>query len=488
MTQPYVDSDSPVILWFRSDLRLRDHAGVASAVASGRPIIPVYIYDDAIGTRPLGAASKWWLHRSLKSLDEDLAGLGSRLIILSGATRVELDNILEKTRSRTVICSNTFDPIIEKIDDELAETLKLRHVDLERHNTTLLAPPGIVRTKGGTPFKVFTPFKTAMTDNGFLESHPPHGLLSGKWRAPSSWPHSVGRDSLGLNDTRTASGHDWASGFDRFTPGEQGARDALSEFVDDHLADYAEGRDRADKEATSHLSPHLRFGEIHPQRILYEVAQASHRHRSLGAAAEKFRSELAWREFCYGLLGQQPKLDHVNFRYSFDRFPWLDDDTGFHAWCRGETGYELVDAGMRELWQTGYMHNRVRMVCASFLTKHLLIDWRRGEQWFWDCLLDADPANNPANWQWVAGCGADAAPYFRIFNPISQAEKFDPAGLYRTRYIAGYSFRKPARGKSSAGDVGKSIVDHAFARERALEAYRTLRVHSEETADHDVAD
>ncbi len=460
-SQRHVDSADPVILWFRTDLRLHDHPSVASALDSGRPIIPLYIYDDALYTRPLGAASRWWLHRSLKVLDEELRHRSSRLIIAEGASHRIIEDMVDKTGAKTVICSHSFDPVCEKNDDNLGERLKRKYVDFERHNATLLAPPGVVKTRGGTPFRVFTPFRRALSDEGFFDNHAPHRLPAGKWRAPESWPHSVSLDSLGLDDTHTASGKNWAAGFDRFTPGETGARAALDHFIEHDLAGYETGRDRADKDATSHLSAHLRFGEISPERILYEVAEAVTDKRSLSEAAAKFRSELAWRDFCYGLLDQQPKLDHVNFRAGFDDFPWRDDDKGFQAWCRGETGYELVDAGMRELWQTGYMHNRVRMVCASFLIKHLMIDWRRGEQWFWDCLVDADPANNPGNWQWVAGSGADASPFFRVFNPLTQAEKFDPAGLYRQRYLGGYK--------------EKPIIEHAFARQRVLDAYRTSR-------------
>ncbi len=320
----------------------------------------------------------------------------------------------------------------------------------------------MVATKGGTPFRVFTPFFRAAVDAGLFHAYAHGDTTPGTWRAPRHWPESLEIDDLGLDNTRTQSGENWAAGFDRFTPGEAGARDALQAFIEDLLKGYTNDRDRPDLDATSHLSPHLRFGEISPHRILYELDKAIQHKPTLAAPAEKFRSELAWREFSYGLLDQVPNLHRTNVRREFDAFPWHDDDGGFRAWCRGETGYDLVDAGMRELWRTGYMHNRVRMVCASFLTKHLLIDWRRGEQWFWDCLLDADPANNTASWQWVAGCGADAAPYFRIFNPITQAETFDPKGRYRARWLDVHNRPKP-------------IIDHGHARIRALEAYATIR-------------
>jgi deoxyribodipyrimidine photo-lyase len=485
MSKANIKARLPIIVCFRFDLRLHDHRGMADAVASGRPIVPVYIYDEALTTRPLGAASKWWLHQSLHALDEDIRARGARLIVAKGDTKAILTGILDKTEAKTVSCAHVFDPKTEALDKDLADHFKARHVDFERHNATLLTTPNWVRTRDGRPFRVFTPFHNALRDQGVFEPHQPDELPSGDWRAPDAWPKSLRIDDLGLNETRTASGQNWAAGFDRFKPGERGARAALRGFVRQHLETYAGDRDRPDKGATSHLSPHLRFGEISPQRVLYEVDEVVKNHRHLVAGAGKFRAELAWREFCYGLLEQQPRLDRVNFREDFDGFRWRDDDKGFRAWCRGETGYPLVDAGMRELWRTGYMHNRVRMVCASFLVKHLLIDWRRGERWFWDCLLDADPANNPANWQWVAGCGADAAPYFRIFNPMTQADKFDPAGLYRTRYIQGYKAdshsskqRDLFGGKAESPlsvDYPQPIVEHAFARERALEAYKNRK-------------
>ncbi len=404
------------------------------------------------------------------------------MIIRQGNSQAALSGIVEEIKAKTVSCSHTFDLKIEDFDQFLANHLEARYVDFHRHNATLLTPPNWVRTSSGTPFRVFTPFYKSLRGQGIFAPHEPAGPPSGDWPAPKHWPKSLTVADLGLSNTRTPSGRDWAAGFDRFAPGEHGARKALRRFIDNHFATYVDDRDRPDKDATSHLSPHLRFGEISPQRVLYEITKAIEDDPRLAAGAAKFQSELAWREFSYGLLDQQPQLDHVNFRQNFGRIPWRNDDKGFRTWRRGETGYPLVDAGMRELWQTGYMHNRVRMVCASFLVKHLLIDWRRGEQWFWDCLLDADPANNPANWQWVAGCGADAAPYFRIFNPISQADKFDPAGLYRARYVQAY---QPANHSRKQRDLFESesespspqsypqpIVDHAFARQRALDAYQ----------------
>jgi deoxyribodipyrimidine photo-lyase len=480
-------SPSPIVLWFRFDLRLHDHAGVRLALESGRPILPLYIQDESTATRPLGAASRWWLHRSLASLQEDLKTCGSRLIVLRGNAQVVIASLATQYSVKTIICSHTFDPETEAHDQILKDELADIGIDLHRLNTSLLTQPNSLRTQEGKPYRVFTPFYKSLKASGACHLTDLPAMPAQTWAALADWPDSLAIDDLGLNPVIAPSGLDWSRGFDNFKPGERGARGRLRQFLKSNLRTYADDRDRPDLDGTSHLSPHLRFGEISPQRILLETGKALESDQGLIGGADKFQAELAWREFSYGLLAQQPKLDQVNFRRDFDQFEWRDDDKTFRAWCRGETGYPLVDAGMRELWQTGYMHNRVRMVAASFLIKHLLIDWRHGEQWFWDCLLDADPANNPASWQWVAGCGADAAPYFRIFNPISQAEKFDPQAIYRRRHIQGYPQGSSAsiHTKSQSDLFGKMdksgqmaeypqpVVDHAFARDRALQAYKT---------------
>lgn len=489
MTEKHAPA-APVILWFRFDLRLHDHAGVRAALESGQPVLPLYIWDEDVATRPMGAASKWWLHRSLEALDADLRKQGSRLIIERGNSQIILASLSREFGVKTIYCSKTFDPKNEQYDEELADELAAAGLELKRLNTTLLSSPGALSTQGGTPFRVFTPFYKALLASGACDIAPLPSLPETLWPKPAEWPASLTVADLGLQPKFTPSGKDWSKGFSRFRPGEAGARGALRHFLKNHLQSYEINRDRPDLDITSHLSPHLRFGEISPQRILFETERAADADHRLQAGAAKFRAELAWREFSYSLLTQQPRLHEINFRRDFDQFDWRQDDRQFRAWCRGETGYELVDAGMRELWQTGYMHNRVRMVAASFLVKHLLIDWRRGEQWFWDCLLDADPANNPASWQWVAGSGADAAPYFRIFNPITQAEKFDPKGDYRGRYIQGYTHlctgtnnsRKQAElfdKQDKASNYPQPIVDHAQARDRALETYKNRAAYEE---------
>ncbi len=477
---------SPVILWFRSDLRLDDHPGVAAALASGRPILPLYIWDESLGTRPMGAASRWWLARSLEALDEELRRLGSRLIVEKGVAPITLSDISRKYNIKTIYCSDSFDKKIQEMDVELRRHLSDQHIALKISNATLLTKPNLLKTKSDQPYRVFTPFGRAMVDSGLTAVDKLSPSSHRPWPAPETWPKALPAKALPL-DSHTRSGADWAVGFNVFTPSEAGAKRALNHFIAHGLRAYAGGRDRLDSEGTSRLSPHLRFGEISPQRVLYEIDLAVRDDHGLAEGAAKFRTELLWREFCYGLLAQQPRLNEVNFRRDFNAFPWRDDEPGFRAWTRGETGYPLVDAGMRQLRQTGWMHNRVRMVAASFLVKHLLIDWRRGEQWFWDCLVDADPANNPANWQWVAGCGADAAPYFRIFNPTSQAEKFDPDGAYRRRFIPelGRGGQSPDLfDRERNATYPEPIVDHDFARKRALAAFQEMRARQDDPHDH----
>jgi deoxyribodipyrimidine photo-lyase len=466
---------SPVLLWFRRDLRLQDNAAVAAAKASGAPIIPVYIHDETLETRPMGAASKWWLNKSLHVLDEELKLVGSRLIVMSGDATVILLDTCNKYDVKTVYSSRIYEPVCEENDRDRLHELSASKIRFALYDGALISEPGAVKTQDNRPYKVFTPFfKALQTQEGMRQPKASHED-AGEWRAPDVWPESLHIEDLHLHPAPTRSGADWSVGFDRFTPGERGARKALRRFLREGLADYRGGRDRPDLNLTSHLSPHLRFGEISPHRILIELDKAVAVNPRLADSAAKFRAELAWRDFSYNLLHQQPRLHEINFRDDFDAFPWRDDTRALHAWRRGETGYDLVDAGMKELWATGYMHNRVRMVVASFLVKHLLIDWREGEAWFWDCLLDADPANNPASWQWVSGCGADAAPYFRIFNPMTQAAKFDPEGVYRARWLGGdldSYVRADKAGQPNADPRRRPIVDHAQARQRALDAYQ----------------
>ena len=472
---------SPVILWFRRDLRLGDNPALEAAIETGRPVLPVYVHDLAIDGRPMGAASLWWLDKSLRALAADLEARGATLVIREGAAAEIIPALCAETGADCVFMNRLFEPAAWARDKALADSLKTKGVEARGFNATALAAPGSVLTKGGEPFKVFTPFFKAWLDQGQERR---------ARRAPDRIPglegvQGVTIDSLGLHPTQP----DWSTGFE-WTPGEAGALAALDRFVDQGLSNYAEDRDRPDREGTSRLSPHLHWGEIDPWRAVRAVRAAADHGDASHAQAEKFVAELVWREFSIQLLDAFPDLTTRNFREGFDQMQWLADAPGLEAWKRGQTGYPIVDAGMRQLWTTGWMHNRVRMIVASFLIKDLLIDWREGEKWFWDCLVDADHAANSQNWQWVAGSGADASPFFRIFNPITQGEKFDPRGDYVRRWVPELAampadwIHKPWEAPShvrhragvTLGDTYPSpIVNHGMARQRALDALKKTR-------------
>lgn len=473
----------PVLLWFRRDLRLTDNPALTSAVASGRPIVPVYILDERPCDRPIGAASKWWLDKSLRALSASLEQSGSRLILRKGATQQTLFDLIEETGAQVVVWNRLYEPGQIERDKALKEALRARGLGVESHNASLLVEPWQVKTGAGEPFKVFTPFWRAAAAHlqRIQASASPARLTS-----PTHWPSSEPLLSWNLHP----SAPDWSAGFSLWTPGEAGARDRLDRFISNGLRRYADGRDHPAEDAVSRLSPHLHFGEIGPRQIWSAVEHAVDRFPELTKDADKFKAELGWREFSHQLLFHTPALATENFKPAFDAFPWRDDEPAFRAWTRGLTGYPMVDAGMRELWTTGFMHNRVRMLAASFLVKHLLIDWRKGEQWFWDTLVDADLAANAASWQWVAGSGADAAPYFRIFSPVGQGRKFDADGQYVRRWIPELArlptaaLHEPwvldpailrAAGVHLGSTYPKPIVDHSFARQRALQALEATK-------------
>ena len=474
------EAERPVIVWFRQDLRLADNPALTHAAESGRPIIPVYILDQGPGVRSMGAASLWWLDKSLRALDATLQARGSRLILRHGNSEAELRRLIEETGADAVFMNRLFEPDAFARDADIAHALRAEGVDCKGYNGTLLYRPGGVLNGSGQPYKVFTPFLKALLA---VASPPPHSPGPAAIHTPKALV-SDDIDLWGLHPSRP----DWSGGFD-WVPGEAGAAAALAVFVSRGLKSYSTGRDRPAEPATSRLSPHLHFGEISPWRAIAAARTAAADGLVPAHEADKFIAEIGWREFSAHLLHAFPQITDTAFRPEYDAMPWRDDPDGLSAWKQGRTGYPVVDAGMRELWATGFMHNRVRMIVASFLIKHLLIDWRAGEAWFRDTLVDADQASNVQNWQWVAGSGADASPYFRIFNPVTQGQKFDADGRYVRRWVPELA-RLPDKwlhapwtaptdvlrrsGVQLGRDYPQPLVDHAIARQRALDALKTV--------------
>ncbi|HWK96059.1 MAG TPA: deoxyribodipyrimidine photo-lyase [Pseudolabrys sp.] len=464
------------LLWFRQDLRLRDNPALAAAAARGR-VVPIFILDDTDKNWAPGAASLWWLHHSLTALRKELGALS----VYRGDPHKIIPKTMKDADASAVMWNRCYDSHAVARDTALKDRLKKDGFEVQSFNGSLLIEPWDIQTGGGGPYKVFTPYWRAAQARGFA--------------APVAKPKKIDVQQLAssekLDDWKLLPMKpNWAKGFAKhWTPGEQGALDRFERFIDEDLATYGELRDRPDKPATSRLSPHLHFGEISPRQIYARLA-AHQDDKTKSAGIAKFMSEIGWREFAHHLLYHFPTLPDANWRDTFDAYPWRTSAKDLRAWQRGQTGYPLVDAGMRELWHTGFMHNRVRMIAASFLIKHLRLDWRLGEQWFWDTLVDADLANNAAGWQWVAGSGADASPYFRIFNPVAQGEKFDPNGDYVRRWCpelsklpdkfihapwkAGNETLKTA-GVTLGKTYPKPIVDHDEARKAALEGYKKVR-------------
>ncbi len=447
---------APALVWFRQDLRLSDHPALAAALERHAPLIPVFIWaPEEEGDWPRGAASRWWLHQSLASLGAELKKRGSRLIIRTGPTGEALSRLVAESGAAAVLWNRRYEPATIARDSEVKSTLTRAGIDVRSFNGSLLFEPWTILNRTRQPFRVFTAFwKTCLSKS----PAPAHQNAPARMPSPEHWP-----TSLNLSDLALEPSIDWAAGFrEVWQPGEPGARRHLDRFVHQALEDYPANRDRPAMEGTSRLSPHLHFGEISPGEVRRAILSVSNVHPEAG---ESHLRQLGWREFAYHLLFHFPQSPHQPLRPEFAGFPWRMNAENFQSWTRGKTGYPLVDAGMRELWRSGWMHNRVRMIAASFLVKHLLIDWREGARWFWDTLVDADLANNTLGWQWVAGCGADPAPYFRIFNPSLQTEKFDPAGDYLRRWIR----------ELDSGTYPPPMVDHAEARARALAAFAQCR-------------
>jgi deoxyribodipyrimidine photo-lyase len=410
-------ANQPALLWFRLDLRLQDNPALAEAAAHGGPVIPLFIWDEA-GERPWspGAASRWWLHHSLLALQTALRDRGSDLIIRRGEAKEVLRELLRETGATALFWNRRYEPAVIARDTALKSEFNQAGIEVHSGNGSLLFEPPAIKNQSGQPFQVFTPFwkhclsrEAAPVRTGRIPPLPPH------------CPRSVAVAELKLLPSLR-----WDQGLaERWQPGEAGAQRRLKAFLN-RAADYDDQRNFPGTAGTSSLSPHLHFGEISPSQVRAALPRT-------GSGASVFFKEIGWREFAYHLLYHFPHTAGQPLRPDFAAFPWKNDPAGLRAWQRGRTGYPIVDAGMRELWATGWMHNRVRMIAGSFLVKDLLIDWRAGAAWFWDTLVDADLASNTLGWQWTAGCGADAAPYFRIFNPTLQGEKFDPAGTYVRR-------------------------------------------------------
>lgn len=474
------------LVWFRQDLRLDDNPALTAAVERGEPIIPVYIRSpEEEGRWRMGAASRWWLHRSLQQLDQQLEELDSKLILCSGPAETELLSLIQKTGADAVYWNRRYEPASSKHDSHLKAKLQQHHVHVEVLHGQLLFEPDAIQTKQGRPYQVFTAFwNSCLAQPEPDEPAPaPRKLLS-----PQHWPASIPLKKLELNPRIQ-----WDAGLsENWEPGSVSAHKQLNRFLKGCVSDYQTARDLPAERGTSRLSPHLHFGEISPRTIWHETKHLIARHSSHQAAdgASTFLKEIGWREFANHLLVHFPQTPEHPLHEEFSRFPWEADAKRLNAWHRGLTGYPIVDAGMRELWTTGWMHNRVRMIVASFLVKDLLIQWQRGAEWFWDTLVDADLANNTLGWQWSAGCGADAAPYFRVFNPVLQSKKFDPNGEYLTKWIpeltnlpAQYRHAPWTASESvlhKAGvELGKTypqpIVDHDQARLLALDAFRKIR-------------
>lgn len=478
-------AEQSIIVWFRKDLRLSDNPALLEACKSASQVILLFISDgDEENPERPGAASRWWLHHSLESLQASVAERGSKLILRSGPSIEVLRDLILESKSDAVYWNRRYEPQARASDEKIKATLAKEGVEVVSFNSSLLAEPWTIKNSSGKPFQVFTPFWKNLRSR-YEDIKPlaaPRNL-----KAPRKFPKSQKLSELGLLPEI-----DWAKGLQkRWSPGEKGAKILLKRFIAKSLSLYSNERDRPAQDATSGLSPHLHFGEIGPRQVWHEVEKAAQTDPSLSfGVVEPFLRQLAWREFAHHLLFHFPHTVSKPLRPEFEHFPWKKRKKLLTAWQQGETGYPIVDAGMRELWHTGTMHNRVRMVTASFLVKDLLQPWQDGAAWFWDTLVDADLANNTLGWQWVSGCGADAAPYFRVFNPVIQGEKFDPEGEYVKHWIPELEklptkwIHKPWQCPEDVLDqtgvvLGKDyplpIVDHSEARDAALEAYDELK-------------
>lgn len=474
------------LVWFRLDLRLADNPALRAAIEHGGPVVPLFIWspEEEAPWSP-GGASQWWLHQSLAALDASLRAAGSRLVIRRGPTLETLRSLAKETGVTRVFWNRRYEPACIARDKTIKEALRGDGIEAESFNAALLNEPWTIQNQSGKPFQVFSPFwRHCLTKPDSAEPlHAPKQIAS-----PARLPNSLALAGLELEPRIK-----WGEGFrEVWQPGEAGAREALKQFLAGAFDNYSEQRNRPDVAGTSRLSPHFHFGEISPRQVWHGLRQMASK-RGLPVErwrASQFLAEMGWREFAHHLLFHFPHTPTEPLRADFKKFPWRKEAVWLKAWQKGRTGYPMVDAGMRELWATGWMHNRVRMIVASFLVKDLLLDWQEGARWFWDTLVDADLAQNTLGWQWTAGCGADAAPYFRVFNPTSQGEKFDPHGQYVRKWCPELAelpdkwLHQPhsapveilrAAGVELGRNYPRPIVSHAIAREVALEAFARTR-------------
>ena len=471
------DPGGPTLIWLRRDLRLTDQPALNAARERGGPVIPVFIHapEEEAPWQP-GAASRWWLHHSLQALDDNLRARGSRLTLRAGPSLDTLRTLVRETGATAVYWNRLYDPAFVQRDPDIQAGLRADGIEARGFNAHLLVEPWEIETGQGHPYKVFSPFwKTCLKHGIDQDPLPAPAVLP----APRTWPESLRPEQLGLLPAI-----DWAAGLRAsWTAGETAARERLDEFLDSGVRAYADGRDRPDQDGTSRLSPHLHFGEISPRQIL-RALRAAGLHPDSGGP-EAFVRELGWRDFAHHVLYHFPHTPEQPLNPRFDAFPWRKPEEDLQTWQRGQTGFPIVDAAMRQLWETGWMHNRLRMVVASFLTKNLRLHWQHGAHWFWDTLVDADLAANTLGWQWAGGCGADAAPYFRVFNPQTQGERHDPEGTFvrhylpvlrevETRYIH-------SPGAGGAPGYPDPLVDLGDSRRAALDAFESLK---DATGDH----
>lgn len=481
---------APTLLWFRQDLRLQDNLALQAAVARGGPVVPIYIFDEkGEGRWPLGAASRWWLHHALAALDQSLRARGSRLILAKGDSKEILRLIVGATGAEAIYWNRRYEPAAIVRDGAIKNEFSVGGLDAKSFNGSLLNEPHSVANKSGGPFQVFTPYWRYCLS---LPVAAPVKFGASILTAPTKWPTTLHLEELALLPRVK-----WDAGFSaQWQPGEAAAATRLKQFVAQPINLYEDERNQPALDGTSRLSPWLHFGELSPRQVWGAVAAKSKDSGVFPSSngARVFLSEIGWREFAYHLLFHFPHTPEQPLREVFKKFPWASDPSGtkLQAWERGQTGYPMVDAGMRQLWHTGWMHNRVRMVVGSFLVKHLRLSWTSGAAWFWDTLVDGDLASNTLGWQWSAGCGADAAPYFRVFAPVLQGQKFDSNGDYVRRWVPELArmpaahihepWNAPMHILAQAGvrlgakdSYPLPVVDHATARAEALAAFKQLR-------------